>query len=134
MWIDPHNGDRMAVAGDGGISIQQRKNWHRTFLPIAQLYHVTTDNNIPYNVLTNRQDGPSMKGPSRTRSGMVWSWYDSIRYVEIDWGWRKWFRYCRSKKSRYYLVKCIRLWTTRRNCDKYNENTNRSDNSKSGLN
>ena len=71
MWIDPNNGDRMAVAGDGGISISlnRGKSWHRTFLPIAQLYHVTTDNNIPYNVLTNRQDGPSMKGPSRTRSG-----------------------------------------------------------------
>ena len=62
MWIDPNNGNRMAVAGDGGISISQNrgKSWHRTFLPIAQLYHVTTDNNIPYNVLTNRQDGPSM--------------------------------------------------------------------------
>jgi len=71
MWIDPNNGDRMAVAGDGGISISQNrgKSWHRTFLPIAQLYHVTTDNNIPYNVLTNRQDGPSMKGPSRSRTG-----------------------------------------------------------------
>tara|TARA_Y100001935_G_C17311056_1_gene516259 strand:+ start:5884 stop:9033 length:3150 start_codon:yes stop_codon:yes gene_type:complete len=71
MWIDPHNGDRMAVAGDGGISISQNrgKSWHRTFLPIAQLYHVTTDNNVPYNVLTNRQDGPSMKGPSRSRTG-----------------------------------------------------------------
>tara|TARA_B100001093_G_scaffold511401_1_gene579171 strand:- start:35 stop:2644 length:2610 start_codon:yes stop_codon:yes gene_type:complete len=70
MWIDPNNGDRMAVAGDGGISISHNrgKTWHRTFLPIAQLYHVTTDNNVPYNVLTNRQDGPSMKGPSRTRS------------------------------------------------------------------
>ena len=71
MWIDPFNGDRMAVAGDGGISISQNrgKSWHRTFLPIAQLYHVTTDNNVPYNVLTNRQDGPSMKGPSRSRTG-----------------------------------------------------------------
>ena len=71
MWIDPYNGNRMAVAGDGGISISQNrgKSWHRTFLPIAQLYHVTTDNNVPYNLLTNRQDGPSMKGPSRSRTG-----------------------------------------------------------------
>lgn len=70
MWIDPNNGDRMAVAGDGGISISQNrgKTWLRTFLPIAQLYHVTTDNEVPYNVLTNRQDGPSMKGPSRSRT------------------------------------------------------------------
>ncbi|MAJ50841.1 MAG: sialidase [Flammeovirgaceae bacterium] len=71
MWIDPNNGDRMAVAGDGGISISQNrgKSWLRTFLPIAQLYHVNTDNSVPYNVLTNRQDGPSMKGPSRSRTG-----------------------------------------------------------------
>ena len=70
MWIDPNNGDRMAVAGDGGISISQNrgKSWLKTFLPIAQLYHVTTDNEVPYNVLTNRQDGPSMKGPSRSRT------------------------------------------------------------------
>lgn len=70
MWIDPNNGNRMAVAGDGGISISQNrgKSWLRTFLPVAQLYHVTTDNNIPYNLLTNRQDGPSMKGPSRSRT------------------------------------------------------------------
>ena len=70
MWIDPNDGNRMAVAGDGGISISQNrgKTWLRTILPIAQLYHVTTDNNVPYNVLTNRQDGPSMKGPSRSRT------------------------------------------------------------------
>lgn len=70
MWIDPNNGDRMAVAGDGGISISQNrgKSWLRSFLPVAQLYHVTTDNHIPYHVLTNRQDGPSMKGPSRSRT------------------------------------------------------------------
>lgn len=71
MWIDPTNGNRMAVAGDGGISISKNraKTWHRTFLPIAQLYHVTVDNAIPYNVLTNRQDGPSMRGPSRSNMG-----------------------------------------------------------------
>lgn len=73
MWIDPTNGDRMAVVGDGGVSISQNrgKSWLRNFLPVAQLYHVTTDKNIPYNVLTNRQDGPSMKGPSNSRVGGI---------------------------------------------------------------
>ena len=73
MWIDPLDGNRMAVVGDGGVSISQNrgKSWLRTFLPVAQLYHVTTDNNIPYNVLTNRQDGPSMKGPSNSRVGGI---------------------------------------------------------------
>ena len=71
MWIDPQNGNRMIVVGDGGLSISlnRGKSWYRVQLPVAQLYHVTTDNEIPYNVLTNRQDGPSMKGPSRSRVG-----------------------------------------------------------------
>lgn len=71
MWIDPADGNRMIVVGDGGVSVSQNrgKSWLRTFLPVAQLYHVTTDKNIPYNVLTNRQDGPSMKGPSNSRVG-----------------------------------------------------------------
>ena len=70
MWVDPSNGDRQLVVGDGGLSISQNrgKSWHRVQLPVAQLYHVTTDTEVPYNVLTNRQDGPSMKGPSRSGS------------------------------------------------------------------
>ena len=69
MWVDPTNGNRQIVVGDGGLSISQNrgKTWQRVQLPVAQLYHVTTDTDIPYNVLTNRQDGPSMKGPSRSR-------------------------------------------------------------------
>ncbi len=69
MWIDPTNGDRQIVVGDGGLSVTENrgKSWLRIQLPVAQLYHVTTDKSIPYNVLTNRQDGPSMKGPSRSR-------------------------------------------------------------------
>ncbi|MEM1188354.1 MAG: sialidase [Pseudomonadota bacterium] len=69
MWVDPTNGNRQIVVGDGGLSISHNrgKSWHRVQLPVAQLYHVTTDTAVPYNVLTNRQDGPSMKGPSRSR-------------------------------------------------------------------
>jgi photosystem II stability/assembly factor-like uncharacterized protein len=69
MWVDPTNGDRQLVVGDGGLSISHNrgKSWLRVQLPVAQLYHVTTDTEVPYNVLTNRQDGPSMKGPSRSR-------------------------------------------------------------------
>ena len=71
MWIDPDNANRQIVAHDGGVSITHNRgeSWDRIALPIAQLYHVTVDNNIPYNVLTNRQDGPSMRGPSRSRMG-----------------------------------------------------------------
>jgi photosystem II stability/assembly factor-like uncharacterized protein len=69
MWIDPTNGDRFIVAHDDGLSVSgnRGKSWHSLQLPVAQMYHVTTDNQIPYNVYGNRQDGPSTRGPSNSR-------------------------------------------------------------------
>jgi len=71
MWIDPTNANRMAVANDGGISISttRGRTWLRVQLPIAQIYHVTVDNRIPYYVYGNKQDGPSYRGPSNSRTG-----------------------------------------------------------------
>ncbi len=70
LWIDPKDGSRMIVANDGGtsISVNRGRSWLRVQLPIAQMYHVTVDNEIPYNVLGNKQDGPSYRGPSDSRS------------------------------------------------------------------
>jgi photosystem II stability/assembly factor-like uncharacterized protein len=69
MWIDPADGNRMAVAHDDGmsLSINRGKSWQHIHLPIAQMYHVATDNQVPYNVYGNRQDGPSTRGPSNSR-------------------------------------------------------------------
>ncbi len=66
MWIDPTNSDRMIVVNDDGISISINGGvtWQLVQLPIAQMYHVTVDNQIPYFVYGNRQDGPSYRGPS----------------------------------------------------------------------
>ena len=60
IWIDPTDGDRMIVGNDGGLAISQNRGetWLRVNLPIAQMYHVTTDTKVPYNVYGNRQDGP----------------------------------------------------------------------------
>ncbi len=68
MWIDPADGDRMIVSNDGGvgISVNRGRTWERHQFPNAQIYHVTTDNRIPYNVYGNRQDGPSFMGPSNS--------------------------------------------------------------------
>jgi photosystem II stability/assembly factor-like uncharacterized protein len=73
MWIDPDDSDRMAVANDGGVSLSvtHGRSWHHVQLPIAQMYHVTTDNEIPYNVYGNEQDDPSYRGPSNSRSGVT---------------------------------------------------------------
>ncbi len=73
IWIDPTNGNRMIVSSDGGISISQNRghSWLRVQLPIAQMYHVTVDDRIPYFVYGNRQDGPSARGPSNSRTGDI---------------------------------------------------------------
>jgi photosystem II stability/assembly factor-like uncharacterized protein len=71
MWIDPTNANRMIVGHDQGlsISINRGRTWFRQRLTNAQMYHVTTDNQIPYNVLGNKQDEPSYRGPSNSRLG-----------------------------------------------------------------
>jgi photosystem II stability/assembly factor-like uncharacterized protein len=71
MWIDPVNPDRMMVANDQGVSISTNrgKTWNGIQLPIAQMYHVSVDNQIPYYVYGNRQDGTSYRGPSNSRMG-----------------------------------------------------------------
>ena len=71
LWIDPTNANRMIGGNDQGIGITNNRGetWHRVHLPIAQMYHVTVDNAIPYNVMGNRQDGPSTRGPSNSLYG-----------------------------------------------------------------
>ncbi len=61
------------VAHDGGASItlNRGRSYQRVVLPIAQMYHVHVDNEIPYNVYGNRQDGYSYKGPSNSRQGSI---------------------------------------------------------------
>jgi photosystem II stability/assembly factor-like uncharacterized protein len=75
IWIDPKNANRIAVANDGGVSISTTRGqtWYRIQLPIAQMYHVTVDNRIPYYVYGNEQDDPSYRGPSRSGGGGVGS-------------------------------------------------------------
>lgn len=72
LWIDPLNANRIMVANDAGasISLDGSHSFEAIRLPIAQVYHVTTDDEIPYNVYGNIQDSNSFRGPSNTlRSG-----------------------------------------------------------------
>jgi photosystem II stability/assembly factor-like uncharacterized protein len=68
MWIDPLDGERIIESNDGGIgiSVNRGETWRQINLPIGQLYHVATDDRIPYFVYGNRQDGPSQRGPSNS--------------------------------------------------------------------
>ena len=73
VWIDPTNADRVMVADDGGltISLNRGATFQRIVLPIAQMYHVWVDDEIPYRVYGNRQDGWSYRGPSNSRQGAI---------------------------------------------------------------
>jgi photosystem II stability/assembly factor-like uncharacterized protein len=81
MWIDPSNPNRLIVANDRyvNLSTTRGRSWMRSPLPIAQMYHVSTDNRIPYYVYGNRQDGPAHRGPSNTASG--------TQILAGDWTW-----------------------------------------------
>jgi photosystem II stability/assembly factor-like uncharacterized protein len=71
IWIDPGHAARMIVSHDGGVSITENRGttWRRVQLPVAQMYHVATDNRVPYMLYGNRQDGPSTRGPSNNKLG-----------------------------------------------------------------
>ncbi len=71
MWADPKDPDRMMISDDGGVIITRNRGetWQRINLPIAQMYHVAVDNQIPYYVYGGRQDGSAYKGPMTAGGG-----------------------------------------------------------------
>ncbi|MGB6877515.1 MAG: hypothetical protein WBD87_15930 [Candidatus Acidiferrales bacterium] len=73
FWIDPTNSSRMMIAHDGGASITLNRgiSWQPVNLPIAQLYHVTTDDAIPYFVYANEQDNGSWRISSNSWGGGI---------------------------------------------------------------
>ena len=90
IWIDPTDGDRMIVAHDQGLSITQNRGrtWFRQRLLNAQIYHVTVDNMVPYNVLGNKQDEPTYRGPSNSRlggRGIIRGMWHSVGGGESGW-------------------------------------------------
>ena len=89
IWIDPTNANRMIVGHDQGLSItiNRGRTWFRQRLTNAQMYHVTTDKEIPYNVLGNKQDEPSYRGPSNSRvgAGIPRAMWHSVGGGESGW-------------------------------------------------
>ncbi len=70
MWADPLIPDRMMISTDGVaiITMNRGKTWQRVSLPVAQMYHVAVDNQVPYYVYGGMQDSwTASKGPSTSR-------------------------------------------------------------------
>ncbi|MDH5588807.1 MAG: hypothetical protein OEZ65_11460 [Gemmatimonadota bacterium] len=67
LWIDPEDSRRMIIGNDGGIAFTHDRGEHWRFvenLTLAQFYHVTVDNAVPFNVYGGLQDNGSWYGPS----------------------------------------------------------------------
>ena len=73
IWIDPTNPDFIIVGDDVGNTnvALDGQSFRRHRLPFAQMYHVAVDDEIPYNIYGNRQDGYSYRGPSNSRTGSI---------------------------------------------------------------
>ena len=66
-WIHPENGQFMIDGNDGGMNITKDGGESWRFignLPVAQFYHISTDNEYPYNVYGGMQDNGSWRGPA----------------------------------------------------------------------
>jgi photosystem II stability/assembly factor-like uncharacterized protein len=67
LWIDPDNPRRLMSGSDGGLFLSNDGGHDWDFLnniPMAQVYHMAVDNDIPYHVLGGFQDHEIWRGPS----------------------------------------------------------------------
>jgi photosystem II stability/assembly factor-like uncharacterized protein len=73
-WIDPKNSNHLLLGTDGGVyeSFDQGYSFRMwNTLPVSQFYHVTADNEEPYNVYGGLQDNGSWYGPSQRAGGIT---------------------------------------------------------------
>ncbi len=80
LWIDPKNPRRMVKGDDGGatVTFNGGDTWTTQYnQPTAQLYHVTTDDQVPYRVYGSQQDNTAVSLPSWSPHGAIHArdWY-----------------------------------------------------------
>jgi photosystem II stability/assembly factor-like uncharacterized protein len=74
IWINPNNPDIILLAVDQGAIItvnggETFSSWYNQ--PTAQFYHVSTDNDFPYNVYSGQQESGSVGIASRGNDGQI---------------------------------------------------------------
>ncbi|MDR3665872.1 MAG: hypothetical protein P4L35_03405 [Ignavibacteriaceae bacterium] len=91
IWIDPINPSHLLLGTDGGVYISLDKGYNWRFLnnlPVSQFYHVSFDNENPYNVIGGLQDNGSWFGPSRSPNGIKNADWKTIGWGDGFWAWR----------------------------------------------
>jgi photosystem II stability/assembly factor-like uncharacterized protein len=74
LWVDPHNSRRLFAGVDQGaiVSVNGGESWSCWYTqPTGQLYHVSTDNAVPYRVYAAQQDSGTVAVPSRSDYGEI---------------------------------------------------------------
>lgn len=68
VWFNPKNPLNFAIADDGGgeVTFDGGRTFSDIDIPTAQFYHVSLDNDFPYNVYGAQQDNTSVRIASRT--------------------------------------------------------------------
>ena len=69
FWVNPKDAKHFIIGGDGGIGITRDhgKSWYfPETIPVAQVYHVSVDQDRPYNVYVGMQDNGNWSGPGYT--------------------------------------------------------------------
>ncbi|MFC1554756.1 WD40/YVTN/BNR-like repeat-containing protein [candidate division KSB1 bacterium] len=76
LWIDPKDSNRMINGNDGGgnVSFDAGITWSTQEYPTAQFYHVTVDDDYPYNLYGAQQDNSTVK-ISSTSTPRSTDWY-----------------------------------------------------------
>jgi photosystem II stability/assembly factor-like uncharacterized protein len=74
VWIDPTNPQTVAAGDDGGMWYSYNggsKWWKGDNLPVSQFYHVSVDDNDPFQVYGGLQDNSSWVGQSQYPGGIT---------------------------------------------------------------
>jgi photosystem II stability/assembly factor-like uncharacterized protein len=74
VWVNPNNPSIMLVTGDQGalVTVNGGSTWSSWYnQPTAQLYHVSADNDFPYNVYSGQQESGSVGIASRGNDGEI---------------------------------------------------------------
>jgi photosystem II stability/assembly factor-like uncharacterized protein len=79
IWIDPTSSNRMLFGVDQGaaITFDGGLTWSSYYaLPVAQVYHISTDNRYPYWIMASQQDTGAVMTRTRGDVGTI---------SEVDW-------------------------------------------------
>ncbi|MFT6203689.1 MAG: photosystem II stability/assembly factor-like uncharacterized protein [Spirosomataceae bacterium] len=92
IWVNPDNPKNYIIGDDGGgeVTFNDGKIFSEQDYPTAQFYHVSVDNDFPYNIYGAQQDNSSVRISSRSKSYGITErdWYPvaggEAGYIESD--------------------------------------------------